>query len=152
MRKPQTREYRLWSRIKERCYRVKHQHYKSYGARGIRMCDRWLLSFAAFLQDMGPIPEGGTIERIDVNGHYCPENCKWATNIEQQNNKRTNVKLTFNGKTQTAAQWARELGINRYRIYNRLNDGWSHEECLTSPVTANKVRKGPNTWVPLARN
>lgn len=135
-----TREHRAWGRIKERCYRKNHDQYEYYGARGIKVCDRWLESFQNFIEDMGTCPPNMTIERIDCNGHYEPSNCKWATNLEQQNNKRTNVKMEWNGKILTCAQWARETGLSVGIIHYRLKKRRPIEKILTFPAMVNKQR------------
>ncbi len=83
-----TREFRKWSAARGRCYTTTDKKYPIYGGRGIKMCDRWR-SFSAFLDDMGPCPAGLTLERIDVNGNYEPNNCRWATKTDQSRNKRT---------------------------------------------------------------
>jgi hypothetical protein len=106
-----------------------------YGGRGIEVCDRWRNSYPTFLADMGqrPTPDH-SIERIDNNGNYAPENCRWATRIEQSNNRRSNRHLTFQGRTQTLAQWEREIGGKGYLIKQRLKLGWSVDRALTTPA------------------
>lgn len=83
-----TREYNSWHSMKARCYRPSHPMYEYYGARGIRVCKRWYRSFENFLADMGPRPEGTSIDRIDNDGHYTPSNCRWATPTDQRANRR----------------------------------------------------------------
>lgn len=102
------------------------------------MCERWRDSFEAFYADMGlkPSPDH-SIERIDNDGPYSPDNCKWATQIEQANNKRANHILTHDGLTMTIAQWARHTGLNMYTIWNRIvRLGWSAEQALSTPSKA----------------
>lgn len=124
-------EYKIWSGMKSRCNNPKHRFYKDYGGRGINVCDQWN-TFEYFLADMGSKPQGMTIDRIDNNKGYCPENCRWATRIEQKNNCRNNRWLTKDGITKTMAQWARDLGINYRTLKSRLNiHKWSVEKALT---------------------
>ncbi len=127
-----TPEYDTWRRMKQRCYDETIEGYPHYGGRGIRVCDRWVDSFENFLADMGTRPGPGfTIEREDVNGHYEPTNCVWATVTEQNRNKRTNVHITAYGKTQLAADWSRETGLSHTTISDRLNRGWDPERAVT---------------------
>lgn len=129
--------YRVWERMKHRCYSQSSNSYPRYGGRGITVCDRWKASLANFVEDMGPRPEGATLDRIDNNKGYCPENCKWSTRQEQASNRRDNVNVTFNGKTQTAEAWAREYGLSGAAIViARLSRGWSIEKTLTTPPQA----------------
>lgn len=121
--------------MKQRCYNKNEKNYGGYGGRGIKVCDRWRDHFAMFIQDMGPRPSPQhSLDRIDVNGDYCPENCRWATQAEQQQNRRVNILLKFNGKVQCLAVWARELGIGEWALASRIRRGWSIERALTTPV------------------
>lgn len=125
--------FRAWSSMFERCYNPKHEHYKSYGGRGIAVCPRWHESFENFLADMGPSwsPEL-TLDRYpDNDGDYEPGNCRWATQAQQSRNRRTTVLLTFDGKEQTLTEWAAELGLTRPALRYRLNAGWPLERVLT---------------------
>lgn len=129
-----TKEYRTWKQIKGRCYNLNNQKYKNYGGRGITVCDRWLdkeHGFENFLQDMGecPGPEY-SIDRIDNNGNYCPENTRWATPREQCNNKRDNHIVLYNGQKYTLAQLCREIGIPYHRTKLRLYRGWNIEDTI----------------------
>ena len=117
--------------MKARCHNPNAPDYHNYGARGITVCKRWRNSFKAFIRDMGPRPGPEyTIEREDNDGNYTPSNCRWATRFEQENNKHSNCKLCHLGKTQTVAQWARELSIPPHTIYHRLSLGMSTSEVL----------------------
>lgn len=113
-----TRLYRIWRGIKQRCYCPKASHYKSYGGRGITMCGEWLNSFEAF-RDWSlsnGYRDDLSIDRKDNNRGYSPDNCGWSTNMEQANNKRTNVLFTIHGQTKSMNAWARELGITKSKI------------------------------------
>lgn len=115
-------EYSIWRNMKARCNNVNNHKFKNYGARGIKVCDRWLNSFSSFIEDMGmkPTPKH-SIERIDNNKGYSPENCKWATNSEQQNNTTRTFKINVNGEVMGATALARKLGINRKKITRRFD-------------------------------
>jgi hypothetical protein len=128
-----TRVYRIWRGMLHRCYNPKNIAYKHYGARGITVCGEWM-KFEKFLTDMGAPEPRLTLERENNSLGYSKSNCYWATYTEQANNKRTNVLMTFMGRTQTAMQWAEELGFTRYILYERKAAGWSDERALTTPV------------------
>jgi len=128
-----SKEFRIWSRMKGRCESPAYHHFKDYGGRGITVCERWQ-RFQNFLDDMGRCPPKMSIERKDVNGNYEPSNCKWATAIEQANNRRNSLILTFNGKTQTVSQWSRELGFIAGTIGRRLARGWAAGKALSTPL------------------
>lgn len=106
--------------------------YPYYGGRGIKVCERWK-DFANFLQDMGEKPAGMTIDRINVDGDYCPENCRWADAIEQMNNRRNVHRLTANGITDTIRGWSERTGLPQDTIYLRLKRGASHDEAVNRP-------------------
>jgi hypothetical protein len=130
-----------WRAMKTRCRNPNSSAFYLYGARGIKVCDRWL-KFAPFLEDMGQPPPGHTLDRIDNNGPYAPENCRWATTLVQQNNTRRSRKIEYQGRTQTVAQWARELGLSRGRVMGRLQSGWSVVDALTRPVDSRFANRG----------
>lgn len=116
----QTSEYCIWSHIKNRCLSESSPAYKYYGARGIKICDRWL-DFVNFLNDMGPRPSKlHSIDRIDNEKGYCPENCRWATWKEQQRNRRSNKFVTFNGVTASLAEHCEALGLKYKTVHRRL--------------------------------
>lgn len=139
-----TRLYEEWSRMKGRCRNKQNPRYPNYGGRGICVCPEWESSFEAF-RDWAlanGYRDDLTIERKDVNGNYCPENCCWATQKEQQNNRRNNHYITHQGKTQTIKQWAEETGFSDMAIYSRINKlGWSPERALTEPINNPKRAK-----------
>lgn len=131
-----TPEYAAWNGLKDRCCNPNCPSYPHYGGRGITVCDEWTNSFEAFYEHVGPRPEGFTLDRKDVNGNYEPGNVFWVDQ-EQQCNNRTNARsLTFNGKTQTIAQWSREVGIGYTTIHRRLLYGWPVELALTKTDTS----------------
>ena len=128
-----TPEHRTWISLRRRCNSPVCPSYSDYGARGIRVCERWD-SFESFLADMGPKPSSKhTIERNDNNGPYSPENCRWATRGEQMRNTRRTRMLTHNGITMCLTDWAKHLGFNRELLRDRLTDGWSVERALSTP-------------------
>ena len=128
-------EFNAWQSMKKRCLNKTDSSYEGYGGRGIKVCHRWMLSFSNFLSDVGfrPSPDH-SIDRIDNDGPYSPDNCRWATRIQQHNNKRNNVWLTHDDRTQTLIQWSRETGMIPETISYRLKIGWPIEKALTHPL------------------
>lgn len=126
-----TPEYRSWVAMVHRCTDPKRADFKHYGGRGIAIDPQWL-RFERFLADMGerPTPQH-TLEREDNDGPYAPGNCYWATKREQSNNTRRNVHVTFRGRTQTLAQWARELQVPYSTLQWRRLQGWSDSQVIT---------------------
>lgn len=123
--------YSSWISAKVRCTRSTGDHYLGYKGRGIKMCERWLNSFDNFLSDMGERPSlDYTLDRIDVNGDYCPENCRWATNVEQQNNRRNNHYIYYNGEKNSVTSFARRFNIASFRVFYGLKKGLSLDEII----------------------
>jgi hypothetical protein len=127
-------EYSAWCQAKARCYRKSHPRFSEWGGRGIRMCDRWLRSFEAFLSDMGPKPSPvHSLDRINNDGNYEPGNCRWATPKEQSTNRPSWTRVyEFDGRKMTVTDWANELGISRESLRDRLSSGWPIERALTT--------------------
>jgi len=129
-----TKEYKTWARILQRCYNSNDSHFIYYGARGIKVCDRWRYSFESFLEDMGVAPGlKYSIGRIDNDGDYCKENCKWETAEEQSRNKSNNVYLEFEGLNLCLVDWGVRVGLNQSTISRRLKRGWPVEKALFTP-------------------
>lgn len=129
------RLYRIWKNMIQRCSNPNKPDYKYYGAQGIRVCDEWkkYATFKEWAVNNG-YDDSLTIDRIKSNKDYCPENCRWITIKEQQNNKRNNHKLEFNGEIHTINEWSEILNIKREIIKDRLRLGWSADKALTTPV------------------
>lgn len=137
-------EYIAWQAMIRRCTDPSHDHYARYGGAGVTVCDRWLHSFENFLADMGhkPTPKH-TIDRFpNGNGHYRPDNCRWATWKEQARNRKSNTILEFNGERRCCAEWAEIKGIHQATLLRRLHVyGWSIERALTESVHNNGRKK-----------
>lgn len=125
-----TKAWRIWHGMVSRCHSKSNRAYPLYGGRGIYVCDRWRESFENFFSDMGDAPEGKTLDRIDNDGPYSPDNCRWATSAEQSLNRRVTVKASINGVTKPAAVWAIEAGAKPDTVRARLARGWSHHEAI----------------------
>lgn len=128
-----TKLAKIWDGIKERCYNPNCKSYKNYGARGIKMCSEWKFNFIAFYKwamENG-YKEGLSIDRINVNGHYEPFNCRWITHKEQMNNTRINVYITFNNETHTLQEWSEITGISYSALRYRKNHHWSVEKMFS---------------------
>ena len=133
--------YSSWESMKQRCLNLNEPNYKNYGGRGISICETWLdkeLGFINFLSNMGERLKGTTLERIDVNGNYCPENCKWATIKEQSFNRRNNRIIELDGVCKNIKIWSIEYGIHPSVIHLRLQRDWSIKDAITLPVNYRK--------------
>ena len=132
--------------MKRRCYNPEEKIYKDYGGRGIKVCDEWMdkkeghSNFQKWAVENG-WEEGRSIDRIDVNGNYEPNNCRWATPEEQANNRRNNNYVTINGVTKTTSEWARQIGISQNAFTGRINSGWTGEELLKPKFKPLKMSK-----------
>lgn len=130
-----TPEYKAWVAMRSRCTRPTNPAWDDYGGRGITVCKRWLESFAAFYEDMGPRPsEDHSLDRIDNNRGYYPHNCRWATSLTQNHNLRSNHRVTHEGETLTLAEWSERTGIPKSVLGKRIHAGWPPEEALTTPL------------------
>ena len=137
-----SRLYHIWRCMKIRCYNKNAPYYKNYGGRGITICDEWRNDFKVFYNWAinNGYQENLTIDRIDVNGNYEPNNCRFISTKEQCNNKRSNVYLTFNGKTQTISQWSDELGIDYKSLqYRKSIDYFFIRDALNRNMTLKDV-------------
>jgi hypothetical protein len=131
-------EYRVWRGMLQRCRNKNNNNYSLYGGRGIEVCPEWS-DFSTFRRDIGKRPSPGhTLDRIDNNVGYSPENCRWATKVQQENNKRSNVLISCGGVEKTVAEWSRESGIGKNTIYARLRYGWTGEEAVSVPVNSKR--------------
>ena len=128
-----TPTYQTWMNMRARCTNPRNTGYENYGGRGIQICPRWQESFENFLADMGAKPNGMSLDRINNGGNYEPDNCRWATRTEQNNNSRQVRLITFRGKTQRLSDWAAEIGCSLSRMHQRLKL-WPLDRALTEPV------------------
>lgn len=130
-----TPEHNAWKAMNRRCHTPTNAQYPNYGGRGIKVCRRWRDSFEAFYSDMGPRPsDEHSLDRIDNDGDYEPGNCRWATRVEQGNNRRTNRPITYKGQTRTVSEWAAITGLSEEVILYRLKSGWTADRALTEPL------------------
>lgn len=128
-----SRAYRVWQNMKNRCCDPTNSHYHLYGGRGIKVCQEWM-RFENFYADMGNPPEGMTIDRIDNNGNYCRDNCRWADARVQGNNRRNNVHAVLSGERKTITQWCAVFGVKASTVKNRIRAGQAPEKALTDPI------------------
>lgn len=142
-----TRLYGVWGHMIQRCTNEHDPKYKDYGKRGISVCKEWrndFLNFYNWAMDNG-YADNLTIDRIDVNGNYEPDNCRWATPKVQANNTRRNLKYEYNGEKLTLSQWSEKTGIPYKTLHRRLKNGWSVEKTLTvkeNPLLTTITYKG----------
>lgn len=131
-----TRLYHIWKSMRERCTCPHSNRFQHYGGKGIKVCSEWddFAKFREWAYQNG-YNDTLTIDRIELDKGYCPENCRWATYTEQANNKSNSVRVTFNGETHTYAEWGRILKIKASTIQARIKHyGWSPEKALTTPL------------------
>jgi len=129
-----TSEYKTWGKMKDRCYNKNNDRYHDYGGRGIKVCDRWLESFENFLLDMGKKPTSRhSLDRVNNNEDYSPENCRWATGIEQARNKRKTLWISMMGETRPLTEWASKFGISPPKVRSRIKIGWENERAFSTP-------------------
>jgi hypothetical protein len=130
------RLYGIWHAMKQRCFDKSQRSYPQYGGRGITICNEWLGDIRIFFDwaMSHGYADNLSIDRIDVNGHYCPENCRWVSTGEQARNKTSNIKITFNGTTRVLSDWAKIKGIDKSTLANRIKKGWSIEKALNNPA------------------
>lgn len=127
-----SRTYSSWHQMLQRCKNPNNSRYHQYGGRGIKVCEQWE-RFENFFADMGFVPQGMSIDRINNDGNYEPGNCRWATSFEQSNNMKNNVRLKFNGETKTVSEIAKITGIKKVTIYTRFKRGWPLHKLFDSP-------------------
>ena len=128
-----TKEYTAWASMISRCTNERDKEFKNYGGRGIGVYTAWRTSFPAFFSDMGSCPPGLTLERINNDGNYAPDNCRWASWSEQQRNSRRTRKITCRGVTKPLVDWAKQLGLHHTALLARLKRGWSIERTVSEP-------------------
>lgn len=138
------KEWSCYNSMMSRCYCKKHTHYMNYGGRGITVCERWRgekgLHF--FIEDMGPRPEGYTLDRIDNNKGYSPDNCRWASRKQQANNTRLTIRIEYAGKSKTLSEWAELSGLTVGALYQRLYAyKWPSEKALNTPLRKKRSRR-----------
>lgn len=138
-----TRLHRIWCKMKERCLNENNPAYKWYGGRGINVCKEWLDDFVSFYNwsIKNGYSDDLSIDRIDVNGNYEPNNCRWIPLKEQALNTRNTKFLTYNGETKTVAEWCEIKGIKRTTLLNRIRSGYSAEECFEVPLCSRRGKK-----------
>jgi hypothetical protein len=144
----ESRTYTIWKHFRQRCTNPNDKAYSHYGGRGISVCPEWNC-YKTFLADMGECPEGLEIDRIDNNGNYEPDNCRWASRYTQVNNRRNCRTFEHQGKTLTAKQWAVEMGVSYGTLIDRLNRGWSISKALEKESPAKLSHKEKATILTL---
>lgn len=136
-------EYSIWMNMRARCANPNSNRYEMYGGRGIRVCARWREDFLNFLNDMGRRPSlDHSIDRMDNDGNYTPENCRWATRKEQCRNRRTSRFLSFRGEEKTLAEWCEITGLPVSTVHARIKSGWTPDDALTKPINGRASKDG----------
>lgn len=143
-----TRLYGVWNAMKTRCQNPNTKEYRDYGARGISVCDEWQDS-ATFFEwaKRSGYNENLEIDRIDTNGNYCPENCRWVPRIENANNKRNNKFITYGEETKTLAEWARYYGVNYKNLSRNILKGYSLPDAVERLKSGERTHRGSKAWL-----
>lgn len=130
------RLYRIWFDMKRRCYQKQNKRWDKYGGRGIKVCPEWVNDFQAFFD--WSMAHGYadclTIDRINMDGDYSPDNCRWADKFQQANNRSNNHYITYRGKTKTMMEWSKEIGMSYTTLRRRINSGWNVNEAFERPI------------------
>lgn len=138
-------EYKTWRSMRQRCNNPNSRAYPNYGGRGITICDRWA-DFTKFYEDMGPRPTSRhCLDRVDNDGNYCLENCRWATYVEQNRNRRSNKIISYQGQSNCLERWAEIYGVPSDTIWKRLANSWEVGEALTRPIQFQEITYKGNT-------
>lgn len=135
-----TPTYRSWQHMMERCYDEDSKNWHRYGGRGITVCDRWRNSFENFLEDMGIKPSGTTIDRINNDGNYGPENCRWADKWQQAWNTSQNKRITYNGESKCLHEWAFIYDVSFTTLRTRLGRGWTMDQAVSKEKRPNPCK------------
>ena len=147
-----TKAYRAWMAMKARCRYPKNRSYRYCGAKGVRVCERWMESFANFHADMGDPPTvRHSMDRIDTNGHYEPRNCRWATRRQQDWNKRGTMRVQVGDESLTVVDIQERTGLTRAAIRNRIRKGWSPDLIVGLPLLPLNARNMFRTYERKAR-
>lgn len=138
-----TREHSIWRAIQDRCYNKNNKSYHFYGERGIKVCDEWINDFVSFYNwcHKNGYNDSLTIDRIDTNCDYSPNNCRWVDRVAQANNTRRNVYVTINGETKSIPDWSRIFGVNYRSVHTRIQKGWDPVLALTTPFDKRQSRR-----------
>lgn len=137
-----SREYCVWRNMLKRCLDPSHKGWHNYGGKGVKVCDRWLHSFENFYEDVGPRPKGYQLDRINSNGNYCPENCRWTDLVTQRRNSKNIRPITVDGETKLMHEWAATSGIKIQTIRARLDRyGWDVKDAIFTPPTPRNERR-----------
>lgn len=135
--------YFVYNSMKDRCKNKHTKNYKNYGGRGIRVCEEWDKGYEPFLDWAlsNGYKEGLQLDRIDNNGNYCPENCRWVSCKQNRNNTRVNNLITYKNETHTISEWADIFKINYMTLYRRIFDSWDIERALKTPINRKNINK-----------
>ena len=141
-----TKLYEVWCSMKQRCFNPNNKRYKTYGGRGITVCEEWRNDFKTFYDYVSKLPhfgeEGRSIDRINNNGNYEPGNVRWATRKTQANNQQNTIRIEYKGITRTLNEWGEILGVNPYTLYGRIfRNGMSVERAFRKPIQHSKSKK-----------